>query len=464
VSEIESEFRMGAGLPSRRRPVPRRRRLSLERRALVFAVLAGFPGTLVALILLFGADFTPKTQWTLTLIIVASWWGFAGLVVQRVVYPLRTASNMLAALREGDFSLRARDARIDDAMGEVFLEINELSETLREQRLGALEATALLQKVMAEIDVAVFTFDGEDKLRLVNQFGERLLGEPSERLLAHNAGELRLDACLHGDSPRIVDLAFPGGAGLWEVRHSAFRAGGLPHRLLVLSDLTRPLREEERQAWQRLIQVLRHEINNSLAPIDSLAGSLATLLDRDPRPSDWEVDLREGLNVIQERSNALNRFMSAYSRLTRLPKPRKTSVDVGSWIRRVVGLEIRKQVIVLPGPELTVEADGDQLDQVLINLVRNAVDATMETDGDVQIGWKVAGGDPSWLTVWVDDEGPGIATTENLFVPFFTTKPGGSGIGLALSRQVAEAHGGRLTIENRRDGSGCRASLRLPIK
>ncbi|MGB2985678.1 MAG: ATP-binding protein [Phycisphaerae bacterium] len=444
--------------------MPRRRRLSLERRALVFAVLAGFPGTLVALIFLFGADFTPRTQWTLALVIVACWWGFAGLVVQRVVYPLRTASNMLAALREGDFSLRARDARIDDAMGEVFLEINELSETLREQRLGALEAAALLQKVMAEIDVAVFTFDAKDKLRLVNQFGERLLGEPSERLLAHSAGELRLDACLHGDSPRIVDLAFPGGAGLWEVRHNAFRAGGLPHRLLVLSDLTRPLREEERQAWQRLIQVLRHEINNSLAPIDSLAGSLATLLGRQPRPSDWEADLREGLEVIQERSNALNRFMSAYSRLTRLPKPRNTDVDVGTWIRRVVGLETRKQVIVLPGPDLTIEADGDQLDQVLINLVRNAVDATMEMEGDVRIGWKAAKGDTPWLTVWVDDEGPGIATTENLFVPFFTTKPGGSGIGLALSRQIAEAHGGRLAIENRQDGTGCRASLRLPIK
>ena len=451
MSEIESEFRTGGGVSSRRLPVPRRRRLSLERRALLFAVLAGFPGTLLALILLFSADFTPRAQWTLSLIIVACWWGFAGLVVQRVVYPLRTASNMLAALREGDFSLRARDARIDDAMGEVFLEINELSETLREQRLGALEATALLRKVMAEIDVAVFTFDTEDKLRLVNQFGERLLGRPSERLLAHSASELRLDECLRGDSPRIVDLAFPGGAGLWEVRHSAFRAGGLPHRLLVLSDLTRPLREEERQAWQRLIQVLRHEINNSLAPIDSLAGSLATLIDREPRPSDWEVDLREGLQVIQERSNALNRFMSAYSRLTRLPKPRKTSVDVGSWIRRVVGLETRKQVIVLQGPELTIDADGDQLDQVLINLVRNAVDATMETDGDVRIGWKGSKGATPWLTVWVDDEGPGIGATENLFVPFFTTKPGGSGIGLALSRQIAEAHGGRLTIENRGD-------------
>ncbi len=463
MSEIESEFGEIGRPKARSRPGPRRRRLPLERRVLFFAILAGLPGTVVTLILLSVGDFAPKTQWTVALLVVAAWWGFAGLVVQRVVYPLRTASNMLAALREGDFTLRARDARVDDAMGEVFLEINELSETLREQRFGALEATALLRKVMAEIDVAVFTFDADDKLRLVNQYGERLLGEPSVRLLTHSAIELHLDECLHGDSPRIVDLAFPGGAGLWEIRHSTFRAGGLPHRLLVLSDLTRPLREEERQAWQRLIQVLRHEINNSLAPIDSLAGSLAALLGRDPLPADWEADLREGLEVIRERSNALNRFMSAYSRLTRLPKPRFTKVDVGSWIRRVTGLETRKRVTILPGPDLAIQADGDQLDQLLINLVRNAVDATLETDGDVRVGWEIIDGDMPWLNVWVDDEGPGLPISKNLFVPFFTTKPSGSGIGLALSRQIAEAHGGRLTIESHRDALGCRASLRLPV-
>jgi signal transduction histidine kinase len=246
------------------------------------------------------------------------------------------------------------------------------------------------------------------------------------------------------------------------VRQGTFREEGAPHRLLVLSDLTRTLREEERQAWQRLIQVLRHEINNSLAPIDSLAGSLATLLQREPRPEDWESDLTEGLEVISDRTKALNRFMTAYSRLTRLPKPKLAPVEVGGWIRRIAGLETRQQVIVTGGPEITIRADGDQLDQLLINLVRNAVDAARETGGAVRVGWRVAGEPAPRLEVWIEDEGPGLPETENLFVPFFTTRPEGSGIGLALSRQVAEAHGGRLTLEDRDDARGCRARLFLP--
>lgn len=433
--------------------------MSHDRRILVTALLTGFPGALVGLILLWSGDYTAKVQWTLTVVILGFWWGFAFTLRAWVVFPLQTISNLLAALREGDYSIRARGARRGDALGEVMLEVNALGETLREQRLGAMEATALLRTVMMEINVAVFAFDGEQCLRLVNRAGERLLAQPVERILGRRAEDLGLAECLHGEAIRTLQMTFPGGTGRWEVRRSPFRERGLPHQLLVLSDLSRALREEERQAWQRLVRVLGHELNNSLAPIKSIAGSLEHLLARQSRPPDWDDDMRRGLAVIAARSEALSRFMGAYARLARLPQPQFQPLDVGAWVHRVVGLETRLNVTLVPGPELTIQADGDQLEQVLINLVRNAVDAALETGGGVTVGWAKT---PTHLEVWVEDEGPGLSNTANLFVPFFTTKPGGSGIGLVLSRQIAENHGGTLTVENRRNGPGCEARLRLP--
>ena len=438
----------------------RRRGLPHDRRVVLLALAAGAPAVAATTVLLLTGRHDAKTVGTLLLVIVGCWLGFAFAARERVVRSLQTLANMLAALREGDFSMRARVGSREDALGLAFHETNILSETLREQRLGALEATALLQRVMEVIDVAVFAFDGAGRLKLVNRAGERLLGRAGAALIEKEAAELGLAEALEGEAPRVLELAFPGASGRWEIRRSEFRQHGAPHRLLVLSDLSRTLREEERLAWQRLARVLSHEINNSLAPIKSIAESLQSRLARAPRPEGVEEDLKTGLAVVGTRAEALRRFMAAYARLARLPRPMPGTVEVESWVRRVAALETRVPIAVVAGPRVTLHADGDQLEQLLINLVRNAADAAAEAGGGARVGWKTAG---HQLEVWVEDEGPGLASTENLFVPFFTTKPAGSGVGLALSRQIAEAHGGSLTLENREDARGCVARLRLPL-
>jgi two-component system nitrogen regulation sensor histidine kinase NtrY len=423
------------------------------------ALAAPVPALAVALWLLWTGAFAPRTQWTLTVLLVGCWLALAFTLRERVVRPLQTLSNMLAAIREQDYSLRSRRADADDSLGLAMLEINTLMDELRERRLGALEATALLRRVMAEIDVAVFAFDGAGALRVVNASGERLLGQPPERLLGRRAEELGLGECLSGVAPRVVELAVGGQRARWEVRRGAFRQGGRPHQFVVLADVSRALRDEERIAWQRLVRVLGHEINNSITPIKSLAERLQELLRRSPPEGELREDLQRGLGVITSRSEALGRFLASYTRLAKLPPPRLAPLDVSAWVQRTARLETRMSVDVAAGPETTLQADGDQLDQLLINLIANGVDAALTTGGGVRVWWSRDG--PRFELV-VQDDGPGLPETANLFVPFFTTKPGGTGIGLVLSRQIAEAHGGTLTLTDRTDHRGCEARLLLP--
>lgn len=435
-------------------------RLRFDQHALLLALVAAVPPMALALLLLWIGDYSAKVRWTATALLVAATASALTSLRTHIVAPLQTLANLVAALREDDFSIRGRTAAAGDPLGDVMSEVNALAETLHEQRLSAVEATALLRTVMEQIDVAVFAFDPERQLRLVNRTGERLLGQSAEQLLGRTAEMLAIDGWF-GDAPRVVDLDLPGGTGRWEVRRTTFRLGGQRHDLLVVSDVSRPLREEERQAWQRLIRVIGHELGNSLGPIKSLAGSLDHLLQRDPAPVDLKDDLRRGLQVIGSRADALGRFTAAYAHLAKLPPPRLNTVVLKPLVQRVAGFESRVPVTVKPGPDVTVTADGDQLEQLLINLLRNAAEATMEHGGKgVVVSWQRSA---RGLDLWVDDDGPGPPKTANLFVPFFTTKAGGSGIGLVLCRQIAEAHGGTLALEAGPDGVGCRAMLTMPI-
>lgn len=461
-------------------PPPYRKvaKVRFHRQMVRCAWLLPLPGLLAALALLWAGAYSLRAR-VVGSVALLGVTGLTGYVLrEQLAYSLRTLTNVIAALRDGDFSIRPHTTHTNDPLGALASEINALADTLREQRLGALEASALLRTAIEEMDAAIFTFDDRHRLRLANRAAERLLARPVEQLLGRTAGELGLDTCLEGEPARIDSMTFPGGMGRFGFRRSGFRQGGRPHQLLVVTDLSRALREEERQAWQRLLRVLGHELNNSLAPIKSVAASLEDLCRRDPPPPDLREDLHAGLALISSRAESLNRFMQSYSKLARLPAPRRGPVPVGTWIRGVAELETRVRVRVDPGPEVTLDADRDQLEQLLINLVRNAADAVIQAgeapgpdtpasaSGDaspapIEIAWSRAG---NTLEVRVVDEGPGIANPANLFVPFFTTKPKGSGIGLSLSRQIAEAHGGRLTLENRPERRGCIARLRLPLE
>jgi two-component system, NtrC family, nitrogen regulation sensor histidine kinase NtrY len=437
-----------------------RTRIRYDRLVLLLTLLAGLPALVIAFVLLWRTDAGDAAKWTLSVLMLGVWIGIAMEVQSRIVRPLQTLANVLEGVRVGDFSMRARGARRGDPLGEVLLEANALGDALRNQTLGALEANALLRAVMEQIDVAIFTFDGEGALRLVNPAGEKLLGRPAARLLGRNAEALGVEAWLSTPAPCRLDDPFPGSGGPFELRRTTFRQGGLPHHLVVLTDLRRALREEERQAWQRLIRVMSHEINNSLAPIQSIADGQRALLDRNPRPEDWEDDIREGMAVIGRRATALGRFMTAYARLARLPPPTLGQVSVSTWVKRIAALETRFAISVVDGPDVVIPGDEDQLDQLLINLVRNAVDAVEETGGQVRVRWKSTS---KHVEIIVEDDGPGLAQSNNLFVPFFTTKRQGSGIGLVLSRQIAEAHAGRLQLTNRTDARGCAAIVELPL-
>jgi two-component system, NtrC family, nitrogen regulation sensor histidine kinase NtrY len=446
-------------MASEGRKGPRPPRLNFERRILLRTLLLWLPTFAVMIILLWVNDYSGQTRWTAVILLGLFALAMAFSLRDFVLRPLQTVSNMLSAIRKEDFSFRARGGTHEDALGELVLEVNALSEMMRQRRLGAMEAIALMKQVMMEIDVAVFTFDAKQRLKMINPAGEQLIAMPSERAVNRTATELGLADYLNAGGRKTLQTSFPGKQGRWLIQTRGFREAGVPHSLLLISDLSNALREEERLAWQRLTRVLGHELNNSLAPIKSIASTLKMLVSREELASDWRTDARRGLDVIESRADALARFMQGYTRLARLPAPNIQEMELRPLLERIAAADGRLPVEVRRGPDITLKGDSDQLGQVVINLVKNAIEASMPTGGKVQLGWKASNGD---VVIEVIDEGEGLSSTSNLFVPFFTTKPGGSGIGLALSRQIAESHNGTLTLENRRDRLGCIATLRIP--
>jgi two-component system, NtrC family, nitrogen regulation sensor histidine kinase NtrY len=453
----------------------KRQRAPFERRITRYSFLLVAPGIIVSGILIWMKPWSLESKLVLLGVEVLACLLIGAALHDHVTRPLQTLANVVGALRDEDYSFRARLAIPNDALGELSLEVNALADLLAKHRTGAIEAAALLQRVVEEVDIPIFAFDPAKRLRLVNSAGEKLLQQPSARLLGKTDEDLGLQRSLSCENESLVQLHFATDAR-WFVRRSSFRQQGIPHTLVVLSDVSRALREEERRAWQRLIRVLGHELNNSLAPIKSIAGSLHTRLIGGPIEAEEQQDFERGLSIIESRAASLNRFLQGYRQLAQMPPPTLQKCSLSAISARVAGLETRVPVKVIGGPDTILLADPDQLEQMLINLLRNAAEAVLQLSGEktrsngskgeqtvprIVVSWAASG---EAVAIKIEDEGPGLMNPSNAFVPFYTTKPGGSGIGLALSRQIAEAHGGSLELENRSDRQGCVVKIALPVK
>jgi two-component system, NtrC family, nitrogen regulation sensor histidine kinase NtrY len=427
----------------------------------LIALAGGLPATLIAVIWSWSNAPTFELRLVACGLLIFIWVVAALSVRHRLAFPLQSLANLIEAVRFGDYGLRGRRAARDDALGEVVKEINALGSALQQQRLASMEASALVQTVLEELDTAVLAFDAAQRLALANRAAAELMGRTADSLQGRTARELGVAELLGRTEPTVMAYRFPARTGRFEIRQRTVREAGLPHTLLIVSDLSRTLREEERRAWQRLIRVIGHEINNSLTPIKSLAGTLRQMLaSRHAAAAPAGDEIAEGLSLIGDRAGSLSKFVATYSQLARLPPPSRQPVELRALLQRLASLEPFGGIPVDAPHEVTVQADAGQLEQAIINLLKNASEATTGGRGAVRLVLSRTRGS---VVIEVRDEGPGVANTDNLFVPFFTTKPGGSGIGLTLSRQIVEGHGGTLSLENRADRSGCIARITLPL-
>jgi two-component system nitrogen regulation sensor histidine kinase NtrY len=379
----------------------------------------------------------------------------------KIAYQFRSLSNLLNSMVQGDYTLRARSVQGSGALDELTATLNRLAERLSQQRWESVESQLLLTTVIEHIDVAIVALSEDNTLRLLNPAAKKLLSDTSEsheRLL----GQLAFVQSCPSGWHQVVELSLGHQQGRFNIHLEEFRESGRQHKLLFIADVRTLLRSEEIRAWQSLVRVMSHEINNSLSPIASISQTLSRLIDRDAADTAYHEDLLKGLAIIGERANGLSQFVESYKQLAKLPEPQKQHASVRLLCEKACALFKRSSIAIESTIDAELFIDPVQFEQVLINLIKNAIEAMAHTNpaGVIRIRWFASG---PVFTLTICDEGEGVSNPDNLFVPFYSTKKHGSGIGLVLCRQIIEAHGGRLSVTNQPMSRGCCASIEVPF-
>lgn len=384
----------------------------------------------------------------------------AASVRENFVHHLRTMSNLIEAIRTEDYSMRSSRVRDPGELAELYQQIDSLTTQLKDVRQEEYELSNLLERIVNQINVAIVACDSDGKIRLANRLANQLLDTSSEQLVGQALAQTSLAAVLSEQGSRLIDYDFPGASGRWQINEQQYRHLGKPGKIIFITDLKQVLSEEEVNAWQRLIRVIAHEVNNSLTPISSICQTLNSYLSKLPVERNTD-DLKQGLEVIEERAKGLRDFISVYARIAKLPDPQKmnfSATDLLEKVRRVFSGEAIE--IVDAGTGITLFGDPVHIEQALINLVKNAVEASSQSKTAVEISCTKQGG---YIEFAIVDSGTGISNPANLFVPFYTTKDKGAGIGLTLARQIAAKHGGQVLLENRTNTAGAVAKLQIPF-
>jgi two-component system, NtrC family, nitrogen regulation sensor histidine kinase NtrY len=437
---------------------PRRRRMATEARLFLWVLTTAIPAAILLVWLSIESPLPAIAKIAIAVVLLLWIVIVADVIRRELLSHVRTLSNIIESTRSQDYSMKAARARDPGELAELYQEVNDLTESLKIGRQSEQELLSILETVVSEINVAIIVFDAHDKIRLVNQLASALLKSTAEQLAGVQFGDTVLAQLSISNEPKLIDFRFPGAEGRWQIRQHHYRHQGQPSRIVFIADLKQVLSDEEIAAWQRLIRVISHEVNNSLTPITSLCQTLTGMLSQSDREAD--ADVRIGLSVIAERAKGLQDFISVYARLARLPEPNRKPFPAVELADRLQRIFAGQPLEIVPFPDVTVFGDPVHLEQALINLIKNGLEANPKGAAAVQLSCVLENDQCEFR---IADHGAGIGNPDNLFVPFYTTKHEGAGIGLILCRQIATKHHGSVTLENREEGPGAVARLTVPL-